>query len=158
LKEILILNNFKSGNTVYDNFEAVEKSTCFTLHLSKTKLMISPYTWCVNLIRYTEKFLYIGNFGIIISVWLKNSYRYTNICFNTGIFGISVYQTFLEHKQYINIKLQTVATLALPKLQGKWRILVTVNFCQLLLQKYLYLNFNVIKNLEIWQWVKIIND
>jgi hypothetical protein len=39
-----------------------------------------------------------------------------------------------------------------------WRILVTVNFCQLLLQKYLYLKINVIKNLEIWQWVKMIND
>jgi hypothetical protein len=48
--------------------------------------------------------------------------------------------------------------LGTPQVVGKWRILVTVNFCQLLLQKYLYLKINVIKYLEIWQWVKMIND
>jgi hypothetical protein len=31
-----------------------------TLHLSKT---FGHIAWCVNLIRYTQKFQYIGNFG-----------------------------------------------------------------------------------------------
>jgi hypothetical protein len=54
-------------------------STSFTLHLSKTKIdwfrhIHGHWTWCVNLIRYTENFryIYIGNLGI--SVWQKNAF------------------------------------------------------------------------------------
>jgi hypothetical protein len=59
LKEIL--NNLKSENTVYDNFEAVDihaMSTSFAFYLSKTKIDNFAIYACVNLIRYTEKFRY----------------------------------------------------------------------------------------------------
>jgi hypothetical protein len=36
--------------------------------------------------------------------------------------------------------------------------MMNFSYCQLLLQKYLYLKINVIKNIEIWQWVKMINQ
>ena len=64
LKEIL--NNFKSRNPVYDNFEAVEMSTSFTLQMSKTKIDDFAICTVYKFDTYTEKFRYIGNFGLSV--------------------------------------------------------------------------------------------
>jgi hypothetical protein len=64
LKEIL--NNFKRRNPVYDNFEAVEMSTSFTLQMSKTKIddfaicTVYKFDTVYRKIPIYRKFRYIG--------------------------------------------------------------------------------------------------